>query len=180
MTTEPLFAQYKPRTKNNFMLDEVASTLQKAIRRGDEKLALFFALELFPKYAAYAWRRLQVVSVEDIESPNACVYVNSMRDAFFFNNKDVKNAEDFKNRIFITKAVISLCREVKSREADHAQAYIDQIVESNALPEIPKYAFDVHTKSGRLNGATKSSFFKDEQKGLDIKGKDEYYKKVNL
>ena len=149
--TDSMFPQYKPHTKNGYMLDEVASALQKAIRRGDEELALFFALELFPKYAAYAWRRIQVVSVEDIENPMASVYVNAMRDAFFFNNKDVKNAEDYKNRIFITKAVIALCRETKSREADHAQKFIDQWVESGTLPKIPDYAFDVHTKQGRIS-----------------------------
>lgn len=177
--SEQLFDQYKPRTKNGYLLDEVASTIQKSIRRGDEETALFFTLELFPKYAKYAWKRLQVISVEDIENPMACVVVNSMRDAFFTNNDSVKNAEDYKNRIFLTKAVIYLSREFKSREADHAQHYVDQKGKEGELLTVPDYAKDVHTKEGRLSGKTKSDFFIDEQKGLEPKGRDDYYKKLD-
>lgn len=175
MTPEPLFDSYKPKTKNGYQLDEVVSAVQKAIRRGDEKTALFFALECFPFYSAYLFRRLLVVSVEDIESPNACVYVNAMCEAFFRNN-DKKKAEDFKNRIFITKAVTSLCREKKSREADHAQHYIDTL-EKTPLA-IPDYAYDVHTQKGRTMGKTKKTFFSDEQEALDDKGRDDYYKLI--
>lgn len=179
MSQTPLFDTYKPRTKNGYQLDEAVSTLQKAIRRGDEVTALFFALECFPKYASYCWRRLQVVAVEDIESPHAITYVHSACEAFFRNN-DKKKAEDFKNRIFITKVVIALCREPKSREADHAQAYIDQIEKSGKLPKIPEYAFDVHTQKGRMAGKTKKTFFVDEQEGLDVKRRDDFYKKLKI
>lgn len=169
---------FSPKTKNDYPLDEVASTIQKAIRRGDEETALFFALELFPFYAKYAWKRLQVVSVEDIENPNAAVVINSMRDAFFWNNEG-KKAEEYLNRIFITKAVLYLCREVKSREADHAQKHIDNIHKSGKLLPIPDYATDVHTKRGRRMGKTKGGFFHDEQDALDMKGRDDYWKKVS-
>lgn len=179
MTQEGMFPEYKPRTKNGYQLDEAVSTIQKAIRRGDEETALFFALECFPLYASYCWRRLLVVAVEDIESPHAISYVHAACEAFFRNN-DKKKAEDFKNRIFLTKVVIALCREKKSREADHAQAYIDQIEKSGKLPKIPEYAFDVHTQKGRTMGKTKKDFFGDEQKALDDKGRDDYYKKLKL
>lgn len=178
--TEPMFDQYKPRTKNGYMLDEIASALQKDIRRGNEKEALFWVLELFPRYAKYAWKRIGVISVEDIESANAITVINSMRDAFFFNNKDVKKAEDFKNRIFLTKAILFLCRENKSREADHAQFYIDQIVKKGELIPIPEYAFDCHTKQGRMKGMTKKQFVTDEQEGLEPKGRDDYFDKLDI
>jgi len=179
MTQDNMFGSYKPRTKNDYQLDEVVSAMQKAIRRGDETNALFFALECFPNYAAYCWRRLLVVAVEDIESPNAIAYTNASCSAFFHNN-DKKKAEDYKNRIFITKIVIALCREPKSREADHAQAYIDQIEKSRKLPPIPEYAFDVHTQKGRIAGKTKKIFFTDEQEALDVKGVDNYYSKLKI
>lgn len=175
--SRPLFDDYKPKTTNGYALDEVASTIQKSIRRGDEETALFFALELFPRYAGYAFRRLSVIAVEDIESPMAIVYVDAMAQSFFRNN-DKKKAEEYKNRIFITKAVLALCRETKSREADHAQAFIDQKIKGGKLPRIPEYAFDVHTKKGRMSGQTKGDFFKDEQEGLDVKGRDDYYAKL--
>jgi len=174
-----LFEQYKPRTKNGYMLDEVVSAVQKTIRRGDEESALYFSLELFPKYSKYLWKRLQVISVEDIASPMAAVVVGAMRGAFFWNNESVKNEEDYKNRIFITKAVLFLCREVKSREADHCQHFIDKLSEGK-LRKIPEFAVDVHTKSGRAKGKTKKDFFTAEQKALNPKGKDEYFKKLKL
>lgn len=167
---------FKLKTKNGYLLNETVSALQKSIRRSDEETALFFALELFPTYAKYCWKRLQVVSVEDIEDPNAAVVVNAMRDAFFFNNEGIKKAEDFRNRIFITKAVLYLCRCVKSREADNAQHFIDTL---KNLP-IPKYSLDLHTKKGRQMGKTKDDFFIDEQKALNPKGKDCYFKKLTL
>jgi replication-associated recombination protein RarA len=179
MAQDQLFAGYKPTTKNGYQLDEVVSAMQKAIRRGDEELALFFALECFPNYASYCWRRLLVVAVEDIESMDAIVYTHSACEAFFRNNEK-KKSEDFKNRIFLTKTVIALCREPKSREADHAQAYIDQIEKSGKLPKVPEYAFDVHTQKGRMAGKTKKTFFSDEQEGLDVKGRDDYYQKLNF
>lgn len=168
---------FTPITKNGYSLDEVASAIQKAIRRGDEKNALFFSLEFFPMFSKYLWKRLQVVAVEDVENPEACSVVSSMRNAFMWNNDESKKASEYKNRIFITKAVLYLCREVKSREADHAQAYVDQIAEEKLLP-IPDYSFDVHTKKGRKMGATKDGFFIGEQEALNTKGKDLYFKKL--
>lgn len=173
---EEFIPMFKPTTKSGYNLDDVASTLQKAIRRGDEETALFFALELFPTFSAYCWRRLSVIAVEDIDSPNAIVYVNAMAQSFFRNNDKVKNASEYKNRIFITKAVISLCREVKSREADHAQHYIDKLVDTKEMKKIPSYANDVHTQTGRLAGKTKKDFFVDEQQALlPAGGTDKFY-----
>lgn len=168
---------FKPVTKNGYRLEEVASALQKDIRRGNTDDALFWALEMFPNYAGYAWRRLSVIAVEDIESSNAIVQVDAMCQSFFRNNEK-KKAEDFKNRIFLTKAVLTLCRETKSREADHAQFSVDNREWSGRMPRIPSYAFDIHTEQGRRQGKTKKDFIKDEQEGLEPKGRDDYYKKI--
>ena len=176
MTQGIIFDQYKPRTKNGYMLDEVVSPVPTTIRRGNEESALYFSPELFPKYSKYLWKRLQVISVEDIESPMAAVVVNSMCEAFFRNNEDAKNSDDYKNRIFITKAVLFLCREVKSREADNCQHFIDTLKKI----EIPDFASDVHTKKGRSLGKTKEDFFTTEQKALNPKGRDDYFKKLKL
>ena len=40
-------------TQRGYDFYEVASALQKSIRRGDVKLAGYMALELFPKYSEY-------------------------------------------------------------------------------------------------------------------------------
>ena len=52
-------------TQRGYDLPDVVSALQKAIRRGDVKLAGYMALELFPRYSEYCWRRLLTISAED-------------------------------------------------------------------------------------------------------------------
>ena len=173
------FSLFKPKTKNGYLLKEIASALQKDIRRGNEKEALGWALEMFPEYSNYVWKRLLVISAEDVEDPQACSIVNAFRESFYFSNERRAKGEDYKHRIFITKAVLFLARAVKSRESDHAQHYIDQTRETGKLPAIPDYAFDVHTKKGRTGGADKRKFFEDEQKSLKPQGKDEYFSKLD-
>jgi len=170
------FSLFKPKTKNNYLLQEVVSALQKDIRRGNEENALVWALEMFPKYSNYLWKRLSVISAEDIESPQACSVVNALREAFYFTNEDKKKGEEYKHRVFITKAVLFLSREVKSREADNAQYYIDTL---KNIP-IPDYGLDCHTKRGKKSGATKRKFFEEEQKNLNPKGQDAYFNKLDI
>jgi len=45
---------------------EIASALQKEIRRGHEEAAMYWALELTPKYDDFLWRRLAIIASEDI------------------------------------------------------------------------------------------------------------------
>ena len=118
-----------------------------------------------------------MVAVEDIEDPMAITMVHAASEAFFRNNEK-KKAEDFVNRIFITKTILFLCRAKKSREADHAQFHIDNLVKAKKMKQIPEYAFDCHTQAGRYNGKTKEMFVIEEQEGLDDKGRDDYYEKV--
>lgn len=162
-------------TEHGYKLDEAVSSLQKAIRRGDEELALFFTLEMVRRYHKLLWKRLSVISVEDIEDPMASVIVSSMRAGFYFVN-DEKGK--IKTRLFATKAVLFLCRSVKSRESDHAQLYMDKKVANGYLPKIEDYVVDCHTRKGKIAGKTKEQFFLDEQEALDNKGKDNYYEKA--
>src|SRR5262245_8460336 len=53
-------------TVRGYDLPDVVSALQKATRRGDGRIAGYFAIELFESgFAAYAWRRLLTISAED-------------------------------------------------------------------------------------------------------------------
>jgi len=58
--------RYEARTTRGYGLNEVVSAMQKAIRRGDERLAGYFTIELFESgFEQYAWRRLLTISAED-------------------------------------------------------------------------------------------------------------------
>ena len=54
------------RTKNGYDFLEVASALQKSIRRNDVVVAAFFGVELWQSgYGNYLWKRLYTISAED-------------------------------------------------------------------------------------------------------------------
>lgn len=161
------------KTINNYDFFEVSSSMQKAIRRNDSKLAGYFALELWhSNYREYVWKRLFTISAEDCGGL-ITHEINSLYNGYLLVNK---NSKAPKGRIFISKAVLLLCAINKNRDADHLQNliydnfikmtdaeienYFDD-VRKNPL-NIPDYAFDVHTRKGKKMGKTKKDFFQEE------------------
>lgn len=165
-------------TVNGYSLYDVASALQKSIRRGDIRLAGFMALELFPRYSEYCWKRLLTISAEDCYGV-ITKEIMALYEGFKIVNKG-KKGDDLKGRIFISKAVILLCTCPHSRDSDVLQNYVyDRKIglsddEINALmdevrsesPEIPDYVYDVHTLQGKRAGKTKRDFFIEEDAAL--------------
>lgn len=169
------------KTQRGYDFYEVASALQKSIRRGDVKLAGYMALELFPQYSEYCWKRLLTISAEDcfgIVTKEILALYNS----FHVINKG-KKGNELRGRIFISKAVILLCQCKHSRDADLLSNYIydkkyairDDEIEAmfdeirQEKMEIPDYVYDVHTLKGKKMGKTKKDFFKQEDESLSNK-----------
>ena len=166
-------------TQRGYDFYEVASALQKSIRRGDVKIAGYMAIELFPKYAEYCWKRLLTISAEDCDGI-ITQEIKALYDSFHVINKG-KHGDDLKGRIFISKAVILLCKSKHNRDSDLLQNFIhdkkmlisdEQIekyfeeVRAEERIDIPDYVFDVHTLKGKREGKTKEDFFRDEQRAL--------------
>lgn len=166
-------------TQRGYDLYEVASALQKSIRRADVKLAGYMALELFPRFAEYAWKRLLTVSAEDCHGL-VTQEIKALYDSFQVINKG-KKGDDLKGRIFISKAVIILCTCGHSRDADILSNYIydkkalisdDDIdklfneIRQQPKVDMPEYVFDVHTMQGKRAGKTKQDFFREEEAAL--------------
>jgi len=162
-------------TTRGYQLSDVASALQKAIRRGDARLAGYFAIEMFESnYTAYAWRRLLTVSAEDCHGL-ITQEIKALYDSWVVIDKQKKG----KGRIFLAKAVVLLCQARKSRDADHLtnlvydpKAVDEKVLEAalkvaRANPEpIPDYAYDCHTSTGSKRGKTRKDFFLDEHDAL--------------
>jgi len=173
-------------TKRGYNLFEVASCLQKAIRRGDTTLAGYMAIELFESgYHNYCWKRLLTISAEDCAGI-ITQEIKSLHESFVLLNEGSKKV---RSRIFISKAVIVLCQSRKCRDADHLQNFIydREMVDAKALNtaiaearrkpeniELPEYTFDVHTQKGRRKGATKEQFFQDEFLALQPREQGEF------
>lgn len=167
------------KTQRGYDFYEVASALQKSIRRADVKLAGYMALELFPRYAEYCWKRLLTISAEDCHGL-ITQEIKSLYDAFWVINKG-KKGDDLKGRIFISKAVIILCTCKHNRDADLLSNYIydkqalisDEEIEKLMIEVrqermgIPNYVYDCHTIKGKKMGKTKKQFFIDEEEALE-------------
>ena len=170
------------RTQRGYDFYEVASALQKSIRRGDVRLAGYMALELFPRYSEYCWKRLLTISAEDCYGV-ITKEIMALYEAFHVINKG-KKGEELKGRIFISKAVILLCQTKHNRDSDILSNYVydkkydltdEQIeqlfeeVREEGMVDIPEYVYDVHTRKGKKMGKTKSQFFKEEDESLAYK-----------
>ena len=164
---------YQLRTTRGYDFYEVASAMQKAIRRADAKVAGYFALELWHSgYVEYVWRRLFTISAEDCYGI-ITTEIESLYKAYLFINEKAKEP---KGRIFVSKAVLLLCDARKNRDADHlsnlvydrndcdVEKWLDDVRKS-PIP-VPEYTFDVHTKKGKAKGRTKADFFRDELEAL--------------
>ena len=164
------------RTKRGYDFYEVTSTFQKAIRRNDPKIAGYFGLELFHSgYMNYVWKRMFTISAEDCDGI-ITKEIDSLYNGYMLINKTEKNK--IKGRIFVSKAILLLCKHPKNRDADHLQNLvydnkinitddeIEGLLNSTERETIPDYAFDVHTSVGKRRGKTKKDFFEDELKNL--------------
>ena len=164
------------RTKRGYLMGEVASALQKAVRRGDARRAGYWAIELFESnFREYTWRRLLTISAED------CWGILTQEiEALYRAWQMIDKVKKGGGRIFIAKAVILVSLAKKSRDADHLTNLVydpkrmdetqllADLAEARLNPEpIPDYALDCHTNAGRAAGKTKADFFQDEFDALN-------------
>ena len=150
---------YQLRTSGEYPMDEVASALQKCIRRGLEEEALYWALELESNFMMYVWKRLAVTAAEDIgmANPMASVLVNSLWQSYEMIRKNTSTKSVDEN--LLAFAVIYLCRSPKNREVDDFknvvvegrkdQQRLNGEPQNQARREIPDFALDMHTDRGR-------------------------------
>lgn len=136
-------------TPGGYKVGEVASALQKCIRRSLADAALFWATELdLAGYGEYVFKRLQIIASEDVgpADPDACVRVAALRSAWRDQRKkdDARHAPE---RLFLVHAVWYLAHAPKSRLIDHA--LIVHYEGPRERREIPDFALDRHTARGR-------------------------------
>lgn len=137
-------------TVGGYLCEEVASALQKCIRRGLEEDALFWATELdLSGFGEYVWKRLKIIASEDIgleEGSGRAVIIRSLYENWREQRKkdDKRHAPE---RLFLVHAVLVLCRSYKSRVVDNALIVFYE--GEREQREIPDFALDRHTQRGR-------------------------------
>ncbi len=170
-------------SKNGYQMDEVVSALQKSIRRGLEFEAGFWALELIDSgYWRYLMDRLQTIAAEDIglANPMAVVLVSAVRQGIEVKVGEAeKRGKPWVNipREQIGLVILYLCRSAKSRMADDFICYVASKRKEGKRLEIPDYALDEHTKSGREKIRDMA-----KQRGITVAraGEEEFYQNGGL
>lgn len=136
-------------TPGGYKTGEVASALQKCIRRGLEQDALFWATELdLAGFGEYVWKRLRIMTSEDVglAEPGLAADIRALYDNWLDQRKK-KDVIHGPERLFLVHAVIRLARARKSRLVDHALIVLYE--GPRPLREIPDFALDRHTGRGR-------------------------------
>lgn len=171
---------FELRTKNGYKLDEIVSALTKEIRRGNELMASYWAFEMNDSgFWRYCFRRLQVISGEDISlaNPEAMILVSSTYSSLLAQDK-VKKIIQVDNNI-LGFIVSYMARSKKSRHTDYLGGVILKRKEQGWKPEIPDYALDQHCERGREMGRGDDEFFRTGSKITNkkhIEGEDEVKK----
>jgi replication-associated recombination protein RarA len=145
---------------------EVSSAFQKCVRRGLEDEAMYWAVELHESnYADYLWKRIKVIASEDIglAEPMLILQIQTLWENWKEQRKDDKVTQKTSHRLFVTHAVLLLCRARKSRLVDHFNIYHFRSHQATDL-EIPDFAFDKHTRRGKRVGRGLDHFFEDGAK----------------
>lgn len=171
--------EWNPITRNGHNMYDMASMLQKAIRRSDIQRAGYAAYELFGDFEGFLWKRLLVSSAEDCWGIITKEIV-ALREA----NNTINNGKRGyqKDPLFVAKAIVLLCMARKNRDACYVACNFmtaSEPMNPDDIPhidleglrkmreeEIPGWVYDVHTLKGKKMGKTEFDMGEDEQKAL--------------
>lgn len=170
---------FNPITRNGHNMYDMASLLQKAIRRCEIEKAGYAAYELYGNYSKFMWKRLIVSSAEDCWGiMTKEIIALKLADDFINNGKYGYD----KDPLFVAKAITLLCMARKNRDACYVACNFmtagdilnpDEIehIDISSLKkmrdeDIPDWVFDVHTLRGKMRGKTEVDMGEDEQKAL--------------
>lgn len=157
-------SSYEIKTKKGYDFFQVASAFQKSIRRCDETQAMYWAIELYESgYQEYAWKRMIIMCSEDVGlgDPFTIVQMMSLKQSYDYLAK--KKEKSLPERLPFTHAVLLLTRCCKSRYVDHAITYYWDLNQKKYL-EMPDYAFDMHTRKGKMLGRGLEYFYQESVK----------------
>src|SRR5579863_8157866 len=151
-------------TQGGFVMDEVASALQKTIRRGQERHAIFWATELdLTGYGNYAWKRLRIICSEDVGLawPEGPAVIRALHENWQETRKAEKDRPPERSNamLYLVHAVCLLARAPKSRLVDNACAVFYTGDRTAMRTEVPEYALDHHTSRGRRLGKTEAACY---------------------
>lgn len=169
--------RYTPTTKSGHSLSLCVSALQKCIRRGLEKEAGYFAIELIESgYTNYLLDRLVVIAHEDVGDTQLCVHALSLAN---FMKQYKKDKKQFPDHNTIMLLIVNLCRSPKNRIGDDYKVYIEEQRREGYQPEITEWMADFHTfegkqRLGNISKEQKVKMWKEELTKVNVEVPNEY------
>jgi len=169
-----------PPTKNGLPSMACVSAMQKSIRRGLEREAMEFAVELMHTSKGFhtmVCNRLELIAHEDIDTEADPRVVPFVRASLEFARElyDPDPMRLGKSRMAIGNAIRLMCRAKKSREGDHFQAAVGfRNLLDGFVPTIPDWANDGHTMKGKSQGRGLEYFREESTKLVPPVEKDPY------
>jgi replication-associated recombination protein RarA len=149
-----------------YPFDQVASAMQKELRRGSLRDALWWGLLLYDSAPYYAWKRILVTVCEDVgmASPETVDRVVNLALAW----RIARERSWYVSAHSLTMAVMLICSAPKSTAVEDLQTItLTKIKELATLkskaewPPIPEYAKDAHTEAGKHAGKTWQDWYRD-------------------
>lgn len=152
MAGRPMSGQgeFEMTTPDGSLMNEATTAMIKALRRGRELEALYWANQLEAQYHKYLWRRLLIFASEDVNigNPHAVVQVRALADNYAQIKAESKNP--VVDRSILTMAVMVLARSPKSRECDDLLNVIDHLRgQYGWRAPWRDETFDLHTREGK-------------------------------
>jgi replication-associated recombination protein RarA len=131
-------------------VDELVSVLQKEIRRSHVENAVLAAYEMYltsPEVAQHLWRRLRLITVEDVGMglPLGPVLIDALHREF-----DAAPGGDWMMACHAVRLLASAPKDRTSSE--HADWVATKVALGEALVRVPDYAHCVHTRAGQELG----------------------------
>lgn len=161
-TKQNNMADYQLKTKNGHCFYEVASAIQKYVRRGEEEKALYWFTELFiSNYDAYAWKRIRVMVSEDVGLANPLLPLQI--DALYRTYVDMKKEKNkhCPEKLPFVHAVLLLVRSPKSRIVDNLLCEYFDLRHTIATQELDDYVFCLHTIKGKIKKRGNKHFYEE-------------------
>jgi replication-associated recombination protein RarA len=145
-------------------VDDLVSVLQKEIRRGHIDNAVLAAYEMFitsPDVAQHLWRRLRLISVEDVGMglPIGPVLIDVLHQ-----NSNATPGGDWMMACHAVRLLASAPKDRTSSE--HAGWVTTKVTLGELSVEVPDYAHCVHTRAGQERGARHDAVVGERCSGL--------------
>lgn len=149
------------KTVHGLAADEVRSTVQKCVRRGDVEGAVLNAYELFETGEAaeeLLWRRMEIMAAEDVGlgRPDAPAVIEAL------NNQRQRVPRGGERWIFAVHALRLLVTAPKDRTSAELAHWAElSVSRGERMPEVLDVAVDMHTRRGRAMGRGVEHFYEE-------------------